>query len=356
MKKVFPVAGIVICALSLQLAGCKVDPSLDNGLSVNPEQPVSFQVPSGWPAPVYTFQNNALTQEGFALGRKLFYDTRLSRDNTISCGSCHQQFAGFSMLDHPQSHGIDGKFGTRNAPALSNIAWEPAYFWDGNEPNLENFPIHPITNPVEMDDNMTNIVSKLSGNATYRQMFTAAFGSSDITAERIFKAIAQFQAAMISNNSRYDKYMRGESGGNFTAQELSGLNLFRAKCASCHQEPLFTDYSYRNNGLEPSPVFKDSGRAFVTKLAGDVYKFKVPSLRNVDLSRPYEHDGRFNTLEEAVEHYRTGIYNSSTLDTALNGGIQMTDAEKADIISFLKTLSDETYIKDPRFAEPVAVQ
>lgn len=333
------------------MMSCKVDPSFDK-LTVTPAEPVSFYVPEGWPAPVYTFKGNELTQDGFELGRQLFYETRLSRDNTVSCGSCHQQFAAFSMLDHPQSHGIDGKFGTRNAPALHNIAWHPAFFWDGNEPSLDNFPIHPINNPVEMDEKIENVVAKLAADERYRQLFKKAYGSETVNQERIFKALAQFQAAMISSGSKYDKYVRGEDGGSMTEQELKGLALFREKCASCHKEPLFTDFSYRNNGLTVSTVYNDSGRAMITKRAGDMYKFKVPSLRNVALSRPYMHDGRFNTLEEVIDHYRTGIHQSPTLDSTLQAGITLTDQDKKDIISFLNTLTDNDFIKDQRFSEP----
>lgn len=350
MKKILTALSFVVSIFLLQLSACKVDPSFHK--KIVPNEPVRFYTPEGWPAPVYTFAGNQLTQDGFELGRRLFYDTRLSRDNSTSCASCHQQFAAFSMLDHPQSHGIEGKFGPRNAPGLFNIAWFPAYFWDGNEPSLDNFPIHPINNPVEMDEQVGNIIAKLSADASYRSYFEKAFGDGSISQDRIFKALALFQAALISANSKYDKYIRGENGGNLTEQESNGLKLFREKCEACHKEPLFTDFSYRNNGLRPSSVFNDSGRAIVTKLSDDLYKFKVPSLRNVALSRPYTHDGRFYTLEEVLEHYRTGIYTTATLDTSLRSGISMTDQEKKDIISFLQTLSDNEFVKDPRFSAP----
>ena len=180
LKKTIIAGAAIAAVLTLQLVGCRVDPSFDEKVSVTPAAPVKFFVPEGWPQPVYTFQGNSLTQDGFELGRRLFYDTKLSRDNTVSCGSCHQQFAAFSMLDHPQSHGIDGKFGTRNAPSLFNIAWFPAYFWDGNEPMLNNFPIHPINNPVEMDESVSNIVTKLNSDGDYKKLFKNAFGDEAI--------------------------------------------------------------------------------------------------------------------------------------------------------------------------------
>lgn len=313
---------------------------------------VTFYIPQGWPQPSYTFTGNPLTRDGFALGRKLFYDVRLSRDNTISCASCHAQFAAFSHLDHALSHGIDGLFGTRNAPGMFNMAWKPAYFWDGNEPLLTGQPRHPIENPVEMDEKMADVVAELSLDSQYPTLFKKAFGNSDITEQRVGDALALFMGAIISDNSQYDHYIRGEDGGTMTSQQLHGLSLFREKCGACHTEPLFTDYSYRNNGLKPDAGLDDSGRAMVTKNTADAYKFMVPSLRNVNLTRPYMHDGRFTTLDAVLEHYRTGIYPSATLDESLANGISMSDADKADIIAFLLTLSDTVLIHDVRFAEP----
>jgi cytochrome c peroxidase len=224
--------------------------------------------------------------------------------------------------------------------------------WDGGVNNVENQPINPIQNPVEMGEALPHVLSKLSSDATYRAMFKDAFGDETINSQRLFKALAQFMIAMVSYNSRYDKYIRGEAGGTLTGQELNGLSLFRSKCESCHKEPLFSDYSFHNNGLSPDPNLKDSGRMHITGNPADLYKFKVPSLRNVELSRPYMHDGRFNTLDAAVEHYRTDIYHSPTLDTLLTNGISMSDQDKQDIISFLLTLTDTTYVHDSRFSDP----
>lgn len=350
MRKLLICCVTAIVIIISGLAGCKPDPSYD--VSANTMDTIGFAIPQGWPQPYYTFQNNTLTQPGFELGRKIFYDPRLSRDNTISCASCHQQFAAFCHLDHSLSHGIDGLFGTRNAPGLFNLAWHPAYFWDGGVNNLENQPINPIQNHVEMDENLPDIINKMGADATYKSMFKSAFGDETINSQRIFKALAQFMAAMVSNHSRYDKYIAGDVSAAFTQQEIHGLSLFREKCATCHKEPLLSDFSYRNNGLFVDPGLNDSGRARITGDPNDMHKFKVPSLRNVDLTRPYMHDGRFQTLDAAVEHYRTDITPSATLDTLLTNGIQMTDNDKADIISFLKTLTDTTFTKDKRFSQP----
>ncbi len=335
--------------LCLHWLGCKVDPSFE----VSPSgADVSFYIPEGWPKPVYQFEGNPLTKDGFELGRKLFYDVRLSRDNTVSCGTCHQQFAAFANLDHAQSHGIDGKFGIRNAQGLFNLNWHPDLFWDGRVSDLVHQPLRPIADPVEMDEKVEYIIEQLNSDATYRNMFRLAFGSETATTDNMLKALAQFMGAMISDDSKYDRHIRGENGGSLTAAESNGLSLFRTHCASCHKEPLFTDFSFRNNGLTPDPAFNDKGRAGVTGKDEDNYRFKVPSLRNVGATRPYMHDGRFETLDQVLEHYRNGIHSAPNLDTLLTTGISLTDTEKQDIISFLHTLTDYTFIKDERFAQP----
>ncbi|MBL7890080.1 MAG: cytochrome-c peroxidase [Bacteroidia bacterium] len=326
---------------------CEVDPIIKEELPAND---IRFSVPQGWPQPVYDYSTNPLTTEGFVLGRKLFYDTRLSRNNTISCGSCHQQFAAFSHLDHAVSHGIDGLLGTRNAPGLYNLNWHPSFMWDGGVNHLEVQPLAPIDNPVEMDEDINNVVVKLQNDADYRRLFREAFGTETITTPLILKAMAQFQGMLVSANSKYDRYMRGET--SLSASELNGLNLFQQKCNSCHTAPLFSNFQYMNNGLDS--VFADAGRARITLLAADSGTFKVPSLRNVGLTRQYMHDGRFNTLEQVLDHYSSGVVNSSTISAGVVGGIPMTAQEKQDIIAFLKTLSDYSFINDRRFADPFA--
>lgn len=335
----------------ISVTGCKKD-TIDGTATIDTSGLISFSVPTGWPQPVYTFQNNPLTQQGFELGRKLFYDVRLSRDNTVSCASCHTQFSAFSHLDHSVSHGINGTLGIRNAQGLFNLAWKPNFFWDGNVINLEDQPVNPIENPVEMDEKMQDVVTELGTDTDYKQAFKAAFGDEAINSNRIFKALTQFMATLVSANSKYDKHIRGEQGGEMTQQEQNGLTLFRAKCAGCHKEPLFTDNSFRNNGLFVDLNINDTGRATVTALAGDRYKFMVPSLRNVEYTRPYMHDGSLTSLDAVLEHYRTGIIASPTLDSVLTTGISMTDGEKTDIIAFLKTLSDNAFTKDKIFSEP----
>jgi len=313
------------------------------------QEQIEFVIPPGFPAPVYQFANNAVTNERFALGRKLFYDEILSRDNTISCGSCHIQAGAFAHIDHKVSHGIDDLLGTRNSPAIFNLAWSTNFFWDGGVNHIELQPIGPIQNPVEMDIPLADAVQKLRASAEYRALFEVAYGSDSITSQMMLRAIAQFMAVMVSADSKYDKYIAGETS-LFDAQELNGLNLFRQKCESCHAEPLFTDVSYRNNGLD-SVFTADYGRSVITLDPNDDGKFKVPSLRNVEVSYPYMHNGKVKTLEKVLDHYASGVKNSSTLDPLLAGGIPLTIQEKADLVKFLKTLTDHTFLNNPDYAE-----
>jgi len=337
----FVLAGIGILALS----GCKTDPSFD------PKKgEIAFNIPQGWPKPVYNFEGNPLSEAGFRLGKKLFFDPRLSRDNSISCGSCHQQFSAFAHFDHDFSHGVENRLGTRNSPPIFNLNWHGGFFWDGGVNHIELQPVNPIQNPVEMDEKVENVVSKLRADDEYRTMFRNTFGDDSITSQRMLKAIAQFMGLLVSSNSRYDKYVRGEEGGSMNEAELRGLSVYRSKCASCHTEPLFSDFSYRNNGRKPSAL-NDSGRARITLVAEDMYKFKVPSLRNLKYTAPYMHDGALKSLEAVLDHYASGIHQSPTLDPLLINGIQLTAQERSDLLQFLNTLNDEQFINDIRFRE-----
>jgi cytochrome c peroxidase len=311
---------------------------------------ISIKTPKGWPEPYYKFEKNKLTKAGFELGRKLFYDPRISRNNTVSCGSCHQPFAAFSHLDHAVSHGIENKMGMRNAPPLFNLIWQTSFMWDGGINHIEVQPLAPMTNPVEMDQSLDILILKLKADAQYKTLFKNAFRTEEINTQRIFKALAQFMGALISDNSKYDKYIRKEKGGEMTASELNGLAIFREKCASCHKEPLFSDFSYRNNGLEPKYKVNDSGRAHITRTAEDMYKFKVPSLRNLKYTAPYMHDGRFSELSQVIEHYTHTKYLSQTLDIAVRG-IYLTAKQKEDLLAFLNTLSDEDFVKNQLFKD-----
>ncbi|HLG03860.1 MAG TPA: cytochrome c peroxidase [Bacteroidia bacterium] len=310
---------------------------------------VTFKIPPGFPAPVYNFENNPVTVDGFKLGRRLFYEGRLASDNSISCGFCHQQVNAFANSGHQFSHGVGGLFGTRNAPPVFNLAWNYTFMWDGGINHIENQPLGPIANPVEMNESLANVIAKLNADLSYKDQFKAAFGDDSVTTQRLCRALAQFMGIMISAESKYDQYMRGDAA--FTTQESNGLALFRTKCASCHTEPLFSDRSYHNNGLPVDPTINDRGRMMITNDAADSLKFKTPSLRNCAVTYPYMHDGRFMTLSECLNHYAGGVVISPTLDPLLAAGIPLTTQEKSDLLAFLATLTDQKFLTDTRFRE-----
>lgn len=306
-----------------------------------------FEKPANFPEPLYKFQNNEVTKAGFELGRKLFYDGILSRDGSISCGSCHQQSASFAHFDHALSHGIDDQMGTRNSPVIQNLAWSPFFFWDGGVFDLDLFPFAPIQNPVEMDEDIQNVVSKLNNHPTYPGLFKNAFGSSEITSTNLMYALSQFMTMLVSNNSRYDKFIAGDASA-LNSNEIEGMNLFMQHCNRCHTAPLFTDNSFHNNGIAK---LNDKGRYNITLNPDDEYKFKTPSLRNIEKSFPYFHDGRAVTLNEILAHYASNIKAGQTVDTALVGGIPLSLDQQNKIIDFLKSLTDDTFLRDSRFSE-----
>ncbi len=312
---------------------------------------VELITPKGWPKPVYRFSDNPLSEEGFKLGKKLFYDPGLSRNGTISCANCHTQFSGFTHVDHGLSHGIDGLRGTRNSLVLLNLAWNRSFMWDGGINHLEVQPLGPITNPVEMDNTLANIVKRLDSSAAYRAGFYKVFGDSTVTGQHVLKALAQFLGMLVSSNSKYDKYVRHEPGGELTPEEFSGLKLFRKNCASCHTEPLFTDYSFKNIGLPIDTGIMDIGRMKITGDRNDSLKFKVPTLRNVAVSYPYMHDGRFRSLMQVLNHYTGGAVMSPNIAREMKDGFQFTNKDKLDIIAFLETLTDQDFLLDVRFRE-----
>ncbi len=313
--------------------------------------PVNFEIPKGWPKPVYDFAANPLTKEGIALGRKLFYDGILSVDGNFPCASCHQQSAAFATFDHDLSHGFNNQFTTRNAQALQNLAWRSAFHHDGGINHLDVQPIAPITAPNEMAETLENVLKKLSADAGYRQMFKAAFGQEKATTATMNKAFSQFMLTMVSANSKYDKVMRGEA--SFSLPESLGYQIFKdKKCNSCHTEPFFSDFSFRNNGLQPDPVLRDAGRMRITRLPADSLKFMVPSLRNVIPSFPYMHDGRLKDIYQVLEHYQSGVVNGPTTDPLLRNKIPLSNYEKGQLVAFLGTLTDADFINNKALAQP----
>ncbi len=309
-----------------------------------------FHVPAGWPVPHYDFAKNKLTQEKVDLGRLLFYDPILSRDSTISCESCHSRFVAFTHVDHALSHGINDRIGKRNAPALMNLAWQRSFMWDGAINHLDMQALAPITNALEMDEQLPNVLEKLRTQSRYRFMFERAYGDTTISTEGMLRAISSFMVTLVSSNSKYDQVKRGEA--NFTRQEENGYALFLMHCNACHTEPLFTNGEFSRNGLAQDAVLQDLGRFAVTLQPEDSFLFKVPTLRNIAYSKPYMHDGRMKRLSDVLKHYASlhgqGVHMNNTLDQLPS----FSSEQQVDITSFLLTLSDSTFVMNPAFSYP----
>lgn len=304
--------------------------------------------PEGFPEKAYVGQQNPLTENGVALGKKLFEEGRLSADNLVSCSFCHMQEYAFTHHGHDLSHGVYDQVGMRNTPALQNLVWIKEYFYDGASNNLEMASLVPIHNELEMAETMPSIVKKLENDKAYQQMFLDAFGSTQVTSAGILKALAQYMSVLVSAESKYDLWKKEPIKYPLSSDEVQGYQLFQQQCSSCHSGALFTNQSFINNGLPPNPRINDLGRETVSGDPNDRYKFKVPSLRNVDYTAPYMHDGRFRTLESVLRFYNEGMVYSETIDEQLVNdgriGIPMTAEEQRLIIAFLKTLSDKNFI------------
>ena len=301
-----------------------------------------FNPPDYFPKPVYDFQQNPLDSNKIELGRTLFYDPILSDNNTISCVSCHSSFNAFAHTDHDLSHGIFDSIGNRNAPALFNLAWQKAFMWDGAINHLDMQALAPISHKSEMGSNINAVIMKLNESKEYKEAFLNAFQDSTISTAEILKALSQFQLTLVSANAKYDRVKMGKEV--FTEQEKNGYQLFKKDCASCHSEPLFSNYNFENNGLPIDPTINDLGRYVITENDNDKAKFKVPSLRNLSFTYPYMHDGRFMTLQEVINHYTSGIEYSETLSLQFNKSIELSSNEKVDLISFLLTLNDKDFV------------
>lgn len=306
--------------------------------------------PKNWPKPSYNFADNPYSEEGFELGRKLFYDPELSRDQTISCATCHLQYTGFAHVDHNISHGIEGRKGTRNAPALINLIWQSAFHWDGGVNHLDAQAINPLTHPAEMDNTLENVLGYLRSSKEYKTLFQDVFGDSLATSRRLFQAISLYTTSLISSDSKYDQYIRKEI--EFTDQEKQGLKLFRAHCSVCHKEPLFQVNGFASNGLPMDTNLRDLGRYAITQLGSDSLQFKIPTLRNIEVTFPYMHDGRFRKLREVLDHYASLDLNQDHLSASLKKRIELSPEDKKDLIAFLYTLTDRKFLYNPRFSFP----
>ena len=328
--------------------------------------PYKLQYPANFGGRFTIPEDNPTTKEGVYLGRLLFYEKKLSAGNSISCESCHLQNLAFTD-GKALSVGADKTLTTRSSMSLTNLLWVRNFFWDGRSPTLEEQAIFPLTNVHEMGQPLSESVAKLKNTTLYPPLFEDAFGSDLITGEYILKALSQFERTLISADSKYDRYLAGAYKP--TNQELRGLALFLngpapeklirgANCEHCHGGAKTFKELFHNNGLDS--VFADNGRENFTNQSGDKGRFRVPTLRNIMLTAPYMHDGRFATIEQVLDHYNEHILDSPTLSSFLkdvsnekNGkSLSLTSAEKSDIISFLTMLTDSAFITNPEFSNP----
>lgn len=347
-KQIFVLA--VIC--SITMVACLKDPAITLGDGHNHTH-LDLNIPAGLP-PMPIPSDNPMTKEGVYLGRKLFHEKLLSRTNTISCASCHQLSHYTIDSVGALSIGVENRLGTRNSMPLFNIGYSPTFFWDGGSPNLESQVLGPIANPLEMDEKIEHVINKLQNHPEYPSLFKAAFGSDKVSSKHIMQAIAQFERTMISANSKYDKYKRGET--TLTAEEKRGLDVYmleeKGDCFHCHSlGSTFTDFEFRNTGLDSIPV--DRGRYLITLNPADDGKFRTPTLRNIAMTGPYMHDGRFKTLRECIEHYNTGFKYTKNLAPDLKHATKgrMSEQDITDLIAFLRTLTDYDFINNPDLGE-----
>lgn len=357
MKKLFIVIGF-----TLVWSACQKDQKLTTSVPAN-TTPAPITVPPGYPQPNIP-SDNPQTVEGIDLGRHLFYDKRLSGDNSQACASCHLQeynFADFRRF----SEGIDGVFGDRNAMAIVDLAWQDFFFWDGREGSLEAQAIQPVINPIEMHTTWPEVIAKLAQDSLYQVKFKMAFGDNSITKENAAKAISQFERSMVSGNSKFDNglAMVGDvliPFPNFSQEENLGKDLFFTEdgdCFHCHANPTFGAFGelqFSNNGLD-SVLQVGSGREAITNDTNDRAKFKIPTLRNIEYSFPYMHDGRFSNLQQVIEFYNTGGFVTPTTDPNMKKagiGRNWTPQQKAALLAFLQTLSDESFLLNPDYSDP----
>ena len=312
--------------------------------------PSPFYHPVSWPKTSYYFKGNPVDGEKFELGRALFYDPILSRDSTISCASCHLQYTAFAHVDHATSHGIEGRIGRRNAPSLANLAWRKSFHWDGGVTNLNGQAINPITHVDEMDMYLDSLMNRLNRSPIYSAAFKRTFDTEDIRPFHLVKALAQYTVSLVSANSKYDKVVRAEDGVEFTEQEKKGQILFNNFCSSCHKAPFFANEEFKSNGLSLDPNLRDFGRMEITGNKRDSLLFMVPTLRNIEYSFPYMHDGRIAKLKDVIKHYTLLDYSNPLISKELRKNpVKLSENEQKDLLAFLKTLTDKTFIFDERF-------
>ncbi len=316
-----------------------------------------YTVPSNLGTVLPQNERNLISEEGVILGKKLFYDPILSANGKVSCATCHKPELAFTDGLALTANGVSGKPLKRHVPTLTNIAWVDGLFWDGGANDLESLNFGPLTHADEMAADLSELLVRLRSDNDYVYLFEKAFPELGVSSSALSRALSQFQRTLISADSKYDQYVRDE-GVVLSEQEFQGLLFFKENCASCHATDHFTDYSYHNNGLDSvfdnddfEEIFK--GRFRITRNSSDLGKYKTPTLRNIALTGPYMHDGRFSSLEEVLEHYNSGVKYSATLDPSLRlndqVGVAISEVQKKNLIAFLNSLTDNYFITNPQF-------
>lgn len=362
--------GLLVLSIVL-LSGCAKEDA--DGPSGEGPTPYVLHIPPGLP-PMPMPADNPLTVEGVRLGRYLFYEERLSGNDEMSCNTCHTHSSSFTD-GVAVSTGIDGIDGTRSSMPLVDLGWHAFFFWDGRSTTLEHQVLEPVRNPIEMHSTWPEVMAKLQADPAYPPLFQAAFGTSTVDSVLVAGAIAQFLRTLISADSEFDRWQRGE--GTLSPEAMAGHLLFTteagpvgepvpllgggtvigqggADCFHCHPVGLFTDGAFHNNGLDTE--FEDPGRAGVTGDPGDLGKFRTPTLRNIGLTRPYMHDGRFNSLDQVLAHYNAGGHATATTDPFMKftdeRTMELTAEQREQLKAFLLSLADFTFVNDPRFLDP----
>jgi len=338
MKNIASILAVIVLVTS-----CSNDDNYESTPFNNPE--IDFNIPANFPLLNSSFYSNKPTTYGVELGEKLFTEKRFSINNTVSCSSCHVQTSAFA--DHNTlAVGVEGRIGFRNTPPIQNLAFMNFYNWDGSKLQLENQSLVPIITHEEMDSSILEVIGKIENDPDYEDLFEKAFGDEDVTADRIYNSIAQYEYTLISANSKYDRIQRNE-GETYSAHEAEGALIFEQKCASCHSTALFTDQSFRNIGFPINPNTEEAGRARVTGDIDDYMSFRVPTLRNIEHTAPYGSFGQFPTLRAVLDYLDNGVIDSDNLDPILknnNNRIPLTEEEKTNVIAFMKTLTDVEFL------------
>jgi cytochrome c peroxidase len=369
MKNLKVTTLLLIFGLVFLLSQCKKDSAIFQSSSSLPiGTPYDLVIPDGFPNP-FIPNDNPLTHEGIELGRHIFYDKRLSADNTMSCSSCHLQIAAFTD-GLPKSVGIRGLETKRHAMAIFNLAWQENFFWDGRSLSLEDQALLPISDPLELDNDVDTVIARFERDTMYTRLFTAAFGDPSITPDRIAKAISQFERIIVSANSEFDSVIRMGLKPEFSdTRARRGFDMFKSENGDCfhchgHLETAFQfgafgrDLQFINNGLKPlDQQANDVGRENVTFDVNDRSKFKVPSVRNAAFSAPFMHDGSIQDLDSLIEFYATGVHITPTTDPNMNkpnglGNKTWSQSEKDDLKAFMQSLTDFEYLQNPDYSDP----